>query len=129
MATPSYISFSPDPHLATTASTEINIIGSLPMLKTTKPEDINKTITVNADNNLQHYKQGKLGHVPKHKPSALSAPFIPNDDVIGNIYRKNMVLIPFTIDPWIRFGPMLHTFLTTTHHPCLKPLGHHTQQC
>jgi len=32
-----------------------------------------------------------------------------------------MVLIPFTIDPWARFGPMLQAFLTTTHHPRQKP--------
>ena len=32
-----------------------------------------------------------------------------------------MVLIPFNIDPWARFGPMLQAFLTTTHHPCQKP--------
>ena len=32
-----------------------------------------------------------------------------------------MVLIPFTIDPWARFGPMLQAFLTPTHHPHQKP--------
>ncbi len=32
-----------------------------------------------------------------------------------------MVLIPFTIDPWAQFGPMLQAFLTTTHHPRQKP--------
>jgi hypothetical protein len=32
-----------------------------------------------------------------------------------------MALIPFTIDPWARFGPMLQAFLTTTHHPHQKP--------
>jgi hypothetical protein len=32
-----------------------------------------------------------------------------------------MVLIPFTIDPWAWFGPMLLVFLTTTHHPRQKP--------
>jgi hypothetical protein len=28
-----------------------------------------------------------------------------------------MVLIPFTINPWEQFGPMLQAFLTTNHHP------------
>jgi hypothetical protein len=32
-----------------------------------------------------------------------------------------MVLIPFAIDPWARFGPLLQAFLTTTHHPPQKP--------
>jgi hypothetical protein len=31
-----------------------------------------------------------------------------------------MVLIPFPIDPWARFGPTLQAFLTTTHHPRQK---------
>jgi hypothetical protein len=41
----------------------------------------------------------------------------------GKLYQKNMVLIPFTIDPWAwaRFGPILQAFLITTHHPCQKP--------
>ena len=29
-------------------------------------------------------------------------------------YNKNMVLIPITIDPFARFGPMLQSFLTST---------------
>ena len=56
-----------------------------------------------------------------HKPSTPNTPFIHGDEVIGELYRKNMVLIPFTIDPWARFGPMLQAFLTTTHHPRQKP--------
>ena len=44
-------------------------------------------------------------------------------------YRKNMVLIPFTIDPHGRFGPMFQAFLTTTHHPRQKPWRtNHTNQ-
>ena len=82
-------------------------------------EDILNTITANAENNLQHHVRGKLGRM--HKPSTPNTPFIHGDEVIGELYRKNMVLFPFTFDPWARFGPMLHAFLTTTHHPCQKP--------
>jgi hypothetical protein len=82
-------------------------------------EDILNTITANADNNLQHHEQGKLGC--SHKPSIPTTPFIHGDDVIGKLYRKYMVLIPFTIDPWARFRPMLQAFLTTTRHPHQKP--------
>jgi hypothetical protein len=32
-----------------------------------------------------------------------------------------MVLIPFTIDPWVQFGPMLQAFPTTPHYPHQKP--------
>jgi hypothetical protein len=53
-----------------------------------------------------------------HKPSTPSTPFIHGDDVIGGIYSKKMVLIPYSIDCWAKIGPMLQAFLTTTHHPC-----------
>jgi len=43
------------------------------------------------------------------------------DNVIGELYEKNMVLIPFTIDPHGHFGPMLQAFLTTTTHAPQKP--------
>jgi hypothetical protein len=92
-----------------------------PTPKTYQPdaEDILSKITANADNNLQRHERGKLGRM--HTPSTPSTPFIHGDEVIGELYRKNMVLIPFTIDPWARFGPMLQSFLTTTHHPRQKP--------
>jgi hypothetical protein len=82
-------------------------------------ENILNKITANADNNLQRHERGKLGRM--HKPSTPNTPFIHGDEVIGELYCKNMVLIPFTIDPWARFGPMLQSFLTTTHHPHQKP--------
>jgi len=56
-----------------------------------------------------------------HKPPTNTSPFIHGDNVIGELYRENMVLIPFTIDPHGRFGPMLQAFLTTTNHPPQKP--------
>ena len=34
------------------------------------------------------------------KPSTPNTPFIHGDEVIGELYQKNTVLIPFTIDPW-----------------------------
>jgi len=125
-ARPFNISFSPN-HTAchycpyTTIGADINITGPPSTPKTYQPdtEDILKTITANADNNLQHHKHGKLGRM--HKPSTPTKPFIHGDEVIGKLYHKNLVLIPFTIDPWARFGPMLQAFLTTTHHPRQKP--------
>jgi hypothetical protein len=123
-AGPFDISFSPDPtscHYCpyTTIEADINITGPPPTPKTSQTEDILNTITANADNNLQHHELGKLGH--SHKPSTPTTPFIHGDDVIGKLYQKNMVLIPFAIDPWARFRPMLQAFLTTTHHPHKKP--------
>ena len=89
--------------------------------KTYQPDagNILNTITANADNNLQHHECGKLGCM--HKPSTPNTPFIHGDEVIGKLYQKNMVLIPFSIDPWAQFDPMLQAFLTTTHHPRQKP--------
>jgi hypothetical protein len=64
-----------------------------------------------------------------HKPSNSTTPFIHGDKVIGELYQKNMVLIPFTIDPYGRYGPMLQVFLTTTHHARQKPWRtNHTNQ-
>ena len=98
----------------------INITWPPPTPKTYQPdaEDILNTITANADNNLHCHERGKLGHM--HKPSTPNTHFIHGDEVIGELYQKNMVLIPFTIDPWARFGPMLQAFLITTHHPRQK---------
>jgi hypothetical protein len=122
-AQPFDISFSPNPtscHYCpyTTIGADINITGPPPTPKTSQTEDILHTITANAENNLQHHERGKLGC--SHKPSTPTTPFIHGDEVIGKMYRKNVVLIPFTIDPWARFGPMLQAFLTTTHHPHQK---------
>jgi hypothetical protein len=99
------------PHHATTVYTtigaDINITGSPPIPKTYQPdaEDILNTITDNADKNLQRQERGRLGRM--HKPSTATTPFIHGDEVISKLYQKSMVLIPFTIDPWARFCPML----------------------
>jgi hypothetical protein len=98
------ISFSPNPTAChhcpyTTIGADINITGPPPTPKTYQPdaEDILNTITANADNNLQHHECSKLGRI--HKAPTPNTPFIHGDEVIGELYQKNMVLIPFTIDP------------------------------
>jgi hypothetical protein len=119
------ISFSPDHCPYTTIGADINITGPLPTPKTHQldAEDILNTFTDNADNNLQHHEHecGKLRRM--HKPSTPNTPFIHGDEVIGELYQKNLVLIPFTftIEPWAQFGPMLQAFLTNTHHRRQKP--------
>jgi hypothetical protein len=123
-ACPFNILFSPDPassHVCpyTTIGVDINITGSPHLPKYLNTEDILNTITANADNNLQRHERGKLGRM--HKPPTNTSPFIHGDNVISDIYNKNMVLIPFAIDPHGRFGPMLQAFLTTTNHSPQKP--------
>jgi len=123
-AHPFDISFSPDPTVChycpyTTIGADVNITGPPPTPKKYQPEDILNTITANADNNLQRHEHGKLlGRT--HKSSTPTTSFIHGDDIIGELYQKNMVLIYFTIDPWAWFSPMLQAFLTTTHHPPQK---------
>ncbi len=39
---------------------------------------------------------------------------IPGDNVIGDILDQNMVLLPFAIDSFGRFGPILRHFLFNT---------------
>jgi len=123
-ARPFDLSFSPDPtssHVCpyTTIGADINITGSPLPPKYVNTEDILNIITANADNNLQRHERGKIGRM--HKQPSNTSPFIHGDTVIGELYQKNMVLIPFTIDPHGRFGPMLQAFLTTTNHPPQKP--------
>ena len=35
----------------------------------------------------------------------------PGNHIIGNILSNNMALLPFAINPFVRFGPILHHFL------------------
>jgi hypothetical protein len=54
----------------------------------------------------------KLGRTTK--PATATTPPVHGDEVIGKLYNKNMVLIPITIDPFARLGPMFQSFLTST---------------
>jgi len=39
-----------------------------------------------------------------------TTPPVHGDEVIGELNNKNMALIPITIDPFARFGPMFQSF-------------------
>jgi hypothetical protein len=101
-----------------TIGTDINITRPPPALQDTSPEDYIKTITTNADNNLQHQEHLKLGR--HNKPAICKTPQIINNNVIKELYHKNMNLLPFTINPWAQFGPMLQSFLSTLRCPQQK---------
>jgi hypothetical protein len=125
-AWPFDISFNPNPtgsHLCpfTTIGADITITAppASPNPQSSQGNNIFQIITANADNNLQKNERRKLGH--PDKAATQMSPFIRGKDVISEIYRKNMILLPFTIDPWGCFGPMLQSFLTSTHHPHQKP--------
>jgi hypothetical protein len=116
-ARPFDISFNPNPtshHCCpyTTIGADISITGTTPPPKRRTSEDIIQTITANADHHLQMHEQRKLGRTTK--PATPTTPPVHGDEVIDELYNKNMVLIPITIDPFACFGPMFQSFLTST---------------
>ena len=116
-ARPFDISFNPNPtshHCCpyTTIGADITITGTTPPLKRQTSEDIIQSITANADHHLQMHERRKLGRITK--PATPTTPPVHGDKVIGELYNKNMVLIPITIDPFACFGPMFQSFLTST---------------
>jgi hypothetical protein len=76
--------------------------------------DVLQIITANADSHLQNYECRKLG--PINKTDAPTSIITRGDTLIGNLLNRNMLLIPFAIDPLGRFGPLLQNFLFG-HHP------------
>ena len=123
-ARPFDISFNPNPtphHCCPyiTIGADITITGTTPPPKRQTSEDIIQTITANADHHLQMHERRKLGRTTK--PATATTPPVHGDEVIGELYKKNMVLIPITIDPFARFGPMFQSFLTSTESRPQKP--------
>jgi hypothetical protein len=123
-AHPFDISFNVDPtsyHCCpyTTIGADITITGTTPPPKCHTSEDIIQTITANADHYLQMHKRHKLGRI--NKLATTTTPPVRGEDVIGKLFHKNMVLVPITIDPFARFGPMSQSFLTSTDAPPQKP--------
>ncbi len=60
------------------------------------PQNIIQTITANTDHHLQMHERCKLGRISK--PATATTPTAHGEEVIGELYNKNMVLIPITID-------------------------------
>jgi hypothetical protein len=124
-ARPFDISFNPNPtshHCCpyTTIGADITITGTTPPPKRQTSEDIIQTITANADHHLQMHERRKLGRTTK--PATPTTPPVHGDEVIDELYNKNMVLIPITIDPFACFGPMFQSFLTSTESRPQEPL-------
>jgi hypothetical protein len=66
----------------------------------------------NADTHLQTYEKRKLGRTNKISPSTHT--LTCGDDLIHDLLQRNMILLPFVIDPLGRFGPILQNFLLDT---------------
>ena len=102
---------------STTVGADITI-SSLPPKLSIIPSspDVLQVITANADSHLQKCKCRKLGRINKTNTS--TSIITRGDALIGNLLHRNMLLIPFTIAPLGRFGPLLQHFLFG-HHPAL----------
>ena len=70
--------------------------------------DVLQIIRANADSHLQKYERKKLGRI--NKTYASTAIITRSDTLIGDLLHRNMLLIPFAIDPLGRFGPLLLLF-------------------
>ena len=86
----------------------------LPLDPNSPDPDVLQIITANADSHLQKYERKKLGRTNKTDPS--TSIITHGDTLIGELLNRNMLLIPFVIDPLGRFGPLLQNFLFD-HHP------------
>ncbi len=91
-------------------------ISSLPPKLSIIPSspDVLQIITANADSHLQKCECRKLGRI--NKTNASTSIITWDDTLIGDLLHRNMLLIPFAIDPLGRFGPLLQHFLFG-HHP------------
>jgi hypothetical protein len=99
---------------STTVGTDITI-SSLPTKLSIIPSspDVLQIITANDDSHLQKGKCRKLGRINKTDTSTSIITW--GDTLIGDLLHRNMLLIPFAIDPLGRFGPLLQHFLFGRH--------------
>ena len=87
--------------------------------------DVIHTVTANAASHLQTYEKRKLGRVNKRNPSTNVV--TTGNDLLGDLLTREMLLLPFAIDPFGRFGPLLEHFLFGSHNspaisfPASKP--------
>jgi hypothetical protein len=104
---------------SSTIGANVTISSLLPKLPINPDSpDVLQIITANADSHLQNYECKKLGHI--NKTDATTSIITRGDTLISNLLNRNMLLIPFAIDPLGRFGPLLQKFLFG-HHPAPLP--------
>jgi hypothetical protein len=94
------------------ANITISSLPPKPLINPNSP-DVLQIITANANTHLQNYERKKLGHT--NKTDASASTITRGDTLIGNLLHRNMLLIPFVIDPLGRFGPLLQNFLFSQH--------------
>ena len=111
----------PAPPPLTSHGCTSHTIGAFPSKRPLDPNspDVLQIITANADSHhansqLSKYEHKKLGCTNKTYPS--TSIFASGGALIGDLLHRNMLLIPFAIDPLGRFDPLLQNFLFS-HHP------------
>ena len=78
------------------ANITISSLPPKPLINPNSP-DVLQIITANANTHLQNYERKKLGHT--NKTDASASTITRGDTLIGNLLHRNMLLIPFVIDP------------------------------
>jgi hypothetical protein len=118
-AQPFDISFDPDPSISDTThiqcpyltiGADITITNSNVMSPTLNSLDDVSSVTAFADAHLQRFEKRKLNRINK-KDANDNNTTISGDQVIGDLLHQNMILLPFAIDPFGRWGPILQNFL------------------
>jgi hypothetical protein len=113
-ARPFDISFSPEPSIPPlvshacpyhTIGADITISSPPPAISVDRTStDVIRNLSANADSHLQVFEKRKLCRGNKRDPDTGTA--IKGDNVIADLIRDNMNLIPFAIDPFRRLGPL-----------------------
>ncbi len=93
------------------ADITISSLPPRPLINPNSP-DVLQIITANADTHLQNYER-KKGRT--NKTDASTSIITCGDTLIGDLLHRNMLLIPFAMDPLGRFGPLLQNFIFGQH--------------
>ena len=126
-AQPFDICFDPDPSISpqtnrncpyTTIGADItigNCRSKIPS-KLNRSADVITSISALADAHLQTFERKKFKREDKNKTN-IHENTIVGDDVIGDLLYNNMILLPFALDSFGRFGLALQNFLFNTATP------------
>jgi hypothetical protein len=118
-AQPFDISFDPDhsmsesthiqcPYL--TIGADITIANSNAIVPSLNSLDDVSSVAAFADAHLQRFEKRKFNRINK-KDANDNNTTISGDQVIGDLLHQNLILLPFAIDPFGRWGPILQNFL------------------
>ena len=117
-AAPLDFSFDPDPSTESTHQPpcpfptiggDISIVPPTPLTPVSFSEDVISTVTAAADKHLQKRERSK--YMRANKTDEQTKLTTRGERVMEELVTKNVVLIPFAIDPLGRLGPLARQFL------------------